>query len=86
MITVKSNHRFKTFEIINGQGFVSFNGVKVPAEDFWTITEEEKEKYPCLKSWVYIYRKPFDPNNEAIVLSTRNDFKEYKIGYIYRNE
>lgn len=85
-MVVKSNHRFKFFEFKDGKILVSFDTVKAPAIDFWSITDEEKEKNPCLKNWSYILRKSGSIYHEAIVLQTRNDFKEYKIGYIYRNE
>lgn len=83
---VKSNHRFKFFEIKDGQVFVTFDVVKVPAELFLPITDEEKKENPALKNWSYIFRNPGTIYHEVIVLQTRNDFKEYKIGYVYRNE
>ena len=83
---IKSNHRFKFFEIKDGKAFVSFDIVKVPADLFWPITDEEKQENPEFKNWAYIFRNPETIYHEIIVLQTRNDFREYKIGYIYKNE
>lgn len=85
-IIVKSNHRFKKFEITEDGIFVTFNDEKVSADCFWPIPDEKKERCPILKNWSYLLRNPMSKYHGNIVLQTRDDFHEYKIGYIYRNE
>ena len=93
---IKTNNAFKKFQLgfksdhngIEKQDiFVSYLGLIYSVDEFIPISDEMKEAFPCLKGWSYIRTvdndlKPRFYFEKKLVVQTRNDFTEYKIGSI----
>ena len=90
---IKTNNAFKKFQLgfksdhngIEKQDiFVSYLGLIHSVDEFIPISDEMKEEFPCLKGWSYIRttEKGELYFQKDLVVQTRNDFTEYKIGSI----
>lgn len=85
---IKTNNNFRTFEIafFNGKKeyYVLHLGLNYSVDEFLPISDEMKEEFPCLKGWSYIRttEKGELYFQKDLVVQTRNDFTEYKIGSI----
>ncbi len=93
---IKTNNAFKKFQLgfksdhngIEKQDiFVSYLGLIYSVDEFVPISDEMKEENSCLKGWSYIRTVDKDVKDrfsfeKDLVVQTRNDFTEYKIGSI----
>ena len=93
---IKTNNNFKEFKIgfksdhngIEKQDiFVSYRGLIYSVDEFVPISDDMKKYNPCLKGWSYIRTIDKDLKDrfcfeQDLVVQTRNNFTEYKIGAI----
>ena len=93
---IKTNNNFKGFKLgfksdhngIEKQDiFVSYRGLIYSVDEFLPISDDMKERNPCLKGWSYIRTVDKDLKDrfsfeQDLVVQTRNNFTEYKIGSI----
>ena len=85
---IKTNNNFKEFE----HGFVNdiyvrHLGIIVSVDEFIPISDDMKTENPCLKGWSYIRTVDKDLKDrfsfeKDLVVQTRNNFTEYKVGSI----
>ena len=93
---IKTNNNFKGFKLgfksdhngIEKQDiFVSYRGLIYSVDEFLPISDGMKDRNPCLKGWSYIRTVDKDLKDrfsfeQDLVVQTRNNFTEYKIGSI----